>query len=222
MTVRHLQTGAEIQISAAFVAIYATELGDLIPLTGTDDVTGFESQDQTGEPSAPSEAQPENRQAVSICFAVDHVDGNHVIDKPAYYDYWRTVQPDFWSGPLIGFKSPDPRRLETATRSVTPNPGDGNLWTFRRIAAGDGFVKGAYASDVRLVNWPMVDHFEEPVIDRTKAECDARIARAAEASQSVFYWLQTEAPRSDGGQVFPGLRLRGDVTGTEHGLAVAP
>jgi hypothetical protein len=39
---------------------------------------------------------------------------------------------------------------------------------------------------------------------------------------AVFYWLQTEAPRVDGGQGFPGLRLRGDVTGTEHGLAMAP
>jgi len=38
----------------------------------------------------------------------------------------------------------------------------------------------------------------------------------------VFYWLQTEAPRADGGQGFPGLRLRGDVTGTSHGLAMAP
>ena len=38
----------------------------------------------------------------------------------------------------------------------------------------------------------------------------------------MFYWLQTEAPRADGGQGFPGLRLRGDITGTEHGLAMAP
>jgi hypothetical protein len=50
----------------------------------------------------------------------------------------------------------------------------------------------------------------------------ARLAEAAELSMSVFYWLQTEAPREDGGQGFPGLRLRGDITGTSHGLAMAP
>ncbi|MBX4421261.1 FAD-dependent oxidoreductase, partial [Mycobacterium tuberculosis] len=37
-----------------------------------------------------------------------------------------------------------------------------------------------------------------------------------------FYWLQTEAPREDGGLGFPGLRMRGDVTGTRNGLAMAP
>lgn len=236
VTVRHLHSGESVQVEAAYV-IDATELGDLLPLTGTDYVTGFESQAETGEPSAPAEAQPDNQQAVSICFAVDHVDGNHVIDKPANYDHWRSVQPDFWGGPLIGFKSPNPRTLETATRSFTPNPGDdpllvdadqrrnpgdGNLWTFRRIAARDNFVDGAYASDVCLVNWPMIDYFEEAIIDCTEEEYAARIARAAELSYSVFYWLQTEAPREDGGQGFPGLRLRGDITGTDHGLAMAP
>jgi len=33
--------------------------------------------------------------------------------------------------------------------------------------------------------------------------------------------MQTEAPRHDGGTGYPGLRLRGDVTGTDHGLAKA-
>jgi hypothetical protein len=31
--------------------------------------------------------------------------------------------------------------------------------------------------------------------------------------------MQTEAPRPDGGCGYPGLRLRGDMTGTTHGLA---
>jgi hypothetical protein len=35
-------------------------------------------------------------------------------------------------------------------------------------------------------------------------------------------WLQTEAPRPDGGQGWPGLRLRGDLLGTDDGLAMAP
>ena len=34
--------------------------------------------------------------------------------------------------------------------------------------------------------------------------------------------MQTEAPRPDGGTGFPGLRLRGDVTGSADGLAMAP
>jgi len=236
VTLKHRDSGERVVVSASYV-IDATELGDLLPLTGTDYVTGFEAQSETGEPSAPAEAQPDNQQAVSICFAVDHVDGNQVGDKPKNYDYWRAVQPDFWGGPLIGFKAPHPRTLEITERSFTPNPdddplsvdsdqrrnpGDSNLWTFRRIAHRNTFTPGVYGSDICLVNWPMIDYFEKTIVDCTEDEKAERLGRAAELSHSVFYWLQTEAPRTDGGQGFPGLRLRGDVTGTDHGLAMAP
>jgi len=233
---RHRDSGDRIVVSAKYI-IDATELGDLLPMTGTEYVKGFESQAETGEPSAPSEAQPDNQQAVSICFAIDHVDGDRRIDKPKNYDKWRAVTPSFWGGPLIGFKSPHPRTLKIVTRSFTPNPdddptlvdadqrrnpGDGNLWTFRRIAARRNFVPGAYRSDICLVNWAMLDYFEAPIIDVAEDVQKVRLAEAAELSMSVFYWLQTEAPREDGGIGFHGLRLRGDVTGTDHGLAMAP
>jgi hypothetical protein len=56
----------------------------------------------------------------------------------------------------------------------------------------------------------------------SEEEYQARLKAAADLSYAVFYWLQTEAPRLDGGQGYSGLRLRGDITGTEHGLAMAP
>ncbi|TCU20253.1 FAD dependent oxidoreductase [Rhizobium sullae] len=236
VTLRHRDTEAEITVSATYV-IDATELGDLLPLTRTEYALGFESRSDTGEPNAPDEAQPENVQAVSICFAIDHVDGNQTIDKPENYDFWRSYEPSFWGGPLLGFKAPHPRTLETTTRSFTPNPdddpllvdadqrkggGDENLWTFRRIAARRNFVPGAYQSDICLVNWPMIDYMEGSILDVSEEKKARHLKAAAELSYSVFYWLQTEAPRVDGGQGFKGLRLRGDITGTEHGLAMAP
>ena len=42
---------------------------------------------------------------------------------------------------------------------------------------------------------------------------------AKQLSLSLLYWMQTEAPRLDGGAGYRGLRLRGDVMDTEHGLA---
>ena len=48
------------------------------------------------------------------------------------------------------------------------------------------------------------------------------LERARDLSRSFLYWMQTEAPRPDGGTGFPGLRLRGDVTGGPDGLAMAP
>lgn len=98
-----------------------------------------------------------------------------------------------------------------------------NLWTFRRIAAKDNFTAGAYRSDICLVNWPMIDYFEKPIIDVSEDELQERLAEAASLSYSMLYYLQTDCPRADGnGTGYPGLRLRGDITGTEHGLAMAP
>lgn len=48
------------------------------------------------------------------------------------------------------------------------------------------------------------------------------LARAKQLSLSLLYWLQTEAPRPDGGTGWKGLRLRPDVVGTEDGLAKYP
>jgi len=38
----------------------------------------------------------------------------------------------------------------------------------------------------------------------------------------LLYWLQTEAPRPDGGKGWPGLRLRKDILGSDDGLAKYP
>ncbi|MCO5998014.1 FAD-dependent oxidoreductase [Actinoallomurus rhizosphaericola] len=234
VTFAHRDTGERTTVSARFV-LDATETGELLPLTGTEYVTGFESQADTGEPSAPEEAQPQNMQAISVCFAMDHVDGDHTIERPKTYDYWRAYQPEFWGDRLLSWSAPIPRTLEPVERTFTPNPegdpmavlgdqqrfgGDLDLWSFRRIAARGLFEDGAYASDITLVNWPMIDYFDGSIIDVPDA--DRHVEAARELSRSALYWMQTEAPRPDGGTGYPGLRLRGDVTGGADGLAQAP
>src|SRR6185312_5345792 len=47
------------------------------------------------------------------------------------------------------------------------------------------------------------------------------LRQAKQLSLSLLYWMQTEAPRLDGGQGWKGLRLRKDIVGTEDGLAKA-
>ena len=48
----------------------------------------------------------------------------------------------------------------------------------------------------------------------------AALRECQQLSFSVLYWMQTEAPRSDGkGYGYPGLRLRPDVVGTSNGMA---
>lgn len=174
-------------------------------------------------------------QAISVCFAMDQVDGDHTIDRPASYGFWRSYQPEFWGTPLFSWSAPNPRTLQPDRRIFQPNPdddpasiqadlsqegGDVNLWTFRRIVARRNFVAGSYDSDVTLVNWPMIDYFLGPVIDVPDAV--HHLEQARELSRSFLYWTQTDAPRADRGTGYPGLRLRGDVTGGADGLAMAP
>ena len=220
VTLRSLVSDGEYTVEADYV-IDATETGELLPLTGTDYVTGFESRAETGEPSAPEIAQPDNLQAMTYCFAVDHIDGeDNTIERPERYDYWRSVQPDFWGAPIISWTAPHPRTLEISNRHFEPNPGDdafaviadqsknpgdGNLWTFRRIVAKDLFAPGAFDSDICLVNWPSIDYFDQPLLDVDEELLAARLADAKQLSLSMLYWMQTEAPRPDGGTGWPGL-----------------
>lgn len=236
VTVRRLDENTELTIGARYV-LDATETGELLPLTGTEYVTGFESRHETGEPSAPEEAQPGNWQAINICFAMDYVDGDQTIAEPEQYQKWREVQPSFWHGPLLGLVSPHPRTLAPAPRTLVPNteedvfsieadqskdPGDLNLWIYRRIAARGMFRPGFYSSDITLVNWPSIDYFEAPVVDVPPDVVASRLHDARQLSLSMLYWLQTEAPRPDGGTGLCGLRLRPDIMGTRDGLAQAP
>ncbi|MDP3950131.1 FAD-dependent oxidoreductase [Microbacterium sp.] len=232
------ETGEEdVTVHASYV-VDATETGELLPLTGTEYVTGFESRAETGEPSAPEIAQPDNVQALSVCFAVEHVDGDHTIERPERYDFWRQYTPSAWQGhSLLSWTAPNPRTLEIDTRAFSPNPGDDalavdadqsknagdqNLWFFRRIAARDLFTPGFYESDISLVNWPSIDYFLEHVLDVPRETELERYDDARQLSLSMLYWMQTEAPRADGGTGFPGLRLRPDVMGSTDGLAQAP
>ncbi|MGH2749492.1 MAG: FAD-dependent oxidoreductase [Actinomycetota bacterium] len=239
VTLRNLVHGDDLIVSPAFV-LDATETGELLPLTGTEYVTGAESRADTGEPHAPEVADPLNMQACSVCFALEHLEGeDHTIDRPERYGFWRDHRPEGWPAPLLSWIAPDPRTLEPVERFLTPNPrpdpffdhdatvpyqrgGDLDLWLFRRIAARRNFVAGFMASDITLVNWPMIDYWLGPLFEVDDEVARSHVAGARELSLSFLYWMQTEAPRPDGGTGYPGLRLRPDVTGSPDGLAITP
>lgn len=222
VTFENQDSGEKTVISANYF-IDATELGELLPLTGTEFVTGAESQNEAGEPHAKPVTEPGNSQAFSMCFAISHHEGeDHTIDRPATYDFWRDFIPDLdppWSGPLLSMTGINPRTLENVKYNFKPNNEPNiafaGLWTYRRILHTQNFKPGVFDSDVTLVNYPQIDYMLGDLCTATRIERARFIDAAKEQSLSFLHYLQTELG-------FKGLKLRPDVTDTEDGLAKMP
>jgi hypothetical protein len=220
--------GGECYVVAAPYVIDATELGDLLELGAVEHVTGSESQAQTGEPHAlPGDADPLDQQAHSWCFAMSYFpDEDHTIERPRSYDTWRALRPDYWPAPQLSWTTSNPLSLESETRTLfVGDPGErriNDLWHFRRILYRHHFTEGAFPSDVSVANWPQLDYTQGPLVGVSDEERRRHLEGSKELSLSFVYWMQTEAPNRWGGQGYPGLQLRGDLTGSLHGLAMYP
>jgi hypothetical protein len=225
----NLKNGKSIILLAPYFAD-ATECGDLLPLTGTEYTTGTEAKSETAELHAPEKGNPENNQAFTMCFAMDYQPGaNNIIDRPADYDFWKNYVPQMnppWAGKLLELNYSNPRTLEPKNLGFHPegkSTGDLlNLWNYRRIINKNNFLPGTFDGDITIVNWPQNDYFPGNIIDVSEDEFKKHVEASKQLSLSLFYWLQTEAPRPDGGLGWPGLRLRGDIMGTLDGMAKYP
>ncbi|MDR1865806.1 MAG: FAD-dependent oxidoreductase [Bacteroidales bacterium] len=228
LTVKRLRSGDRLTLAAPYF-VDATELGDLLPMTGTEYVTGAESKAETRELHAADVADPLNLQAFTLCFALSYdKNADHTISRPVEYDFWRNYVPPMtppWSGRLLDLTYSNPSTHEPRTLGFHPDGGSTgsalNLWTYRRIINKNNFLPGAYSSDLTVVNWPQNDYLLGN-LDGSEEDFARHRARAGQLNLSLLYWLQTEAPRPDGGQGWRGLQLRPDVTGTADGMAKYP
>lgn len=223
VTLKNLQSGENVVISARYF-LDATELGELLPLTKTELVTGAEAQEDTGEPNARRFAQRHNSQAFSVCFALSYQDGaDHIIERPAKYGFWRDFVPNLipaWSGRLLTLSGISPRTMQKVDYNFAPNnepnKAFAGLWTYRRILHRENFEEGSFDSDITLVNYPQIDYFVQDLTNAASYEEKHKIiAEAKQLSLSYLYWLQTEAG-------FKGLKLLPEVVGTADGLAKMP
>lgn len=229
VTVKNIQNKQNRKLLAPYF-VDATELGDLLPITGTEFVTGTESKIDTGELHAPEKGNPDNVQAFTACFAMDYVPGeNHITDKPADYEFWKNYVPDLtppWPGNLLDLHYSNPSTLLPKNLGFHPEgiaTGDKlNLWNYRKIINKNNFRKGTYTGDITIVNWPQNDYMLGNLIGASEKGFIKHVEAAKQLSLSLLYWLQTEAPRPDGGKGWPGIRLRKDIMGTEDGLAKYP
>jgi hypothetical protein len=229
VTSTNILTGDSTILSAPYF-IDATELGDVLPITGTEFITGSESRKDTRELHAPEKADPQNIQSFNHCFAIDHIHGeDHTIEKPRDYDFWHDFKPQLkppWPGKLLDFRYSNPSTLVAKELGFNPAGADTsplfNLWTYRRIIDKTNFKPGFFKSDITIINWPQNDFMQGNILGANPDEIKIYLENSKQLSLSLLYWLQTEAPRGDKGFGWPGLRLRKDIMGTIDGLAKHP
>ncbi len=210
-------------VTADFV-LDATETGALLPLAGVEYRIGAESQDEFAEPHAPAEAQPENQQPISWCCALRYRENGDAepVARPDEYEYWRTQAAAHWPGAQLSFDVIDPFTMKARTSRLfgidgDPMSRDGGLWVYRRIATPRNLTGTLADIDMTILNWPMIDYWEAPIVDNPNGS--AALVNARSLTLSFVHWLQTEAPRPDGGAGYPEVELAADVFETGHGLA---
>lgn len=214
--------GAEAMTIAAQYVIDATELGDLLPLTGAEHRIGAESQAQTGEPLAlEGEADPLRQQPFTHLIAIDYRPGEeHVIDKP---DMYETFLPHF--SQLHGVMTEEEERTGSGkmsalfaregTKGYVPS-----IWNFRRSLCAANF-EGIPSDITMLMNGN--EYRTGVLMGVDEVEKQRNLHAARQLSLSLFYFLQTAVPGGYQGRPgFPGLRARGDAFETPDGLAQGP
>ncbi|MFC7582622.1 FAD-dependent oxidoreductase [Nonomuraea antimicrobica] len=189
----------------------ATDLGDLLELAGAEHVFGAESAAETGEPHAlPGPADPFDQQAITWAMLLSlHPGTDNTIERPEQYETWREHRPAVWPGPLLSWVVSDHVTHRPRQRPLfAEHPSTGgiryDLWHARRVL--DAGHLGSGWADVTAAAWPMMDYWRLPLLgvdDETRA---LALREARQLSLSFLYWMQTEAPRPDGGVGYPELR----------------
>ena len=195
--------------------------GELIFKSGCEYVTGAESREMTGEPSALSEYLPEDRQPVTWTLAFENRQkGDFVGEKPAEYEYFKskTMPYDKWR--VFSMYGPDSSTGKAKRFGMFGGETDENgiglfgLFSYRRIVYSGHFKDNFAPYDITLLNWPQNDYFFGNTFDCAEAEENKLLAK--QLTKCFFYWLQTEAP-TKGGRGYPYFAPCGEVTGTADG-----
>ncbi|MFB5677927.1 FAD-dependent oxidoreductase [Paenibacillus terreus] len=216
--------GDEILLRGAYY-LDATDCGDLLPLAGAEFVTGAESIADTAEPHALAEANPLDMQSITHVAAVEYIEGgNFVVDRPDNYSFWESYKPEFSPFPILSWYASDSNDMTKMKKfTMFPNNcGIASLWDYRRILDPSLLCGRLYDGEITLLNWPQNDYYLGPVIGVSAKEMDYHLQCARSLTLSLIYWLQTEAPRMDGGTGYPGVRLCEGALGTKDGLAKMP
>ena len=203
------------QVSGTYY-LDGTDEGDLIAQSGCAYVTGAESFDMTGEPSAAKCFDSEDRQPVTWTLAfANKKKGDFVIEKPQEYEFFKKKHTPYDGYPLFSMYGPDAATGRAKRYGMFDGERDENgkelfgLFTYRRIICANHFKDGYEPYDVTLLNWPQNDYSFGNTFDSADAAENKEMAK--QLTLSYFYWLQTEAG-------YPYLCPSPEAVGTTDGM----
>ncbi len=192
-----------------------SDCGDTYPILQIPYRLGSDSKAQFGEPHAALNADSTAVQCFIYCAHVEFVPNeNHTIAKPARYEYFRDKWKFFLQSPGSTRDEPGymfkPRILSNGARIVP-------FWSYRCTVDAANFVN---VTSRATINVACIDYNEAAFLenpDRSRV-----LAEARNLTLAYLYWLQTEAPRDEGGSGYPEIRPMPESTGTTDGIAQAP
>ena len=217
VTLQDTDSLAETIITAKYF-IDGTDLGDLLPLSGTEFVTGAESKDETNEFHAAATADPTDLQPVTHVVAMRWDDqATTTIDRPAYYEYFRHYKTPYSDQMVLSEYGPD----SSTKRERKFNTYDGRmaLWRYRRYF-DPTLYEHCDKPERTTINWPQNDYFLGNIFDDEWDDHHRHMAK--ELTRSFVYYLQTEVPRHDGGHGYPEMQIATNELGTTDGFAMMP
>lgn len=193
----------------------ATETGDTYPVLNLPYRLGSESRDEFSEPHAVDRADRTAVQCFTFCSVVEYVPGGRfLIPKPANYEAIRDRQGFCLSSAGATAEEPaylfKPRILKDGRRVVP-------FWFYRCVVDAGNFenLTGRAVINVKSTDYNDAAYLENPRREQVLEE-------ARQVARAYLYWLQTEAPRDEGGRGYPELRPMPEATGTPDGVAMAP
>lgn len=207
---------------AAEVFIDATDAGDLLALAGLPYRIGKEARSEFGEPDAPAQADPQDQQPITQVMALRrHALAGPVGEVPEGYARWCAQGVPGHNHALFSCSLPgQPQGTSRSLPMAAPESSKTlDWWRYRRVVSAGQWMHGH--EDVTLMNWAQNDLATDPLIDGPRPRREVEL-QARELSRCLLHWLQTEAPRPDGGHGFPEWQAAPDLLGTHDGLAERP
>ncbi|HKT12312.1 MAG TPA: FAD-dependent oxidoreductase [Terriglobia bacterium] len=196
----------------------ATDLGELLPMSGAAYVTGAESRSTTGEPDAREGAgDPTDDQSFTYSFVLERVPHTQrLLPMPVGYEANREKQPytltlDYGHGKFLTYGV-------FTKRPSTP----GSFWDYRRLVAKDNFTGPHAPPDISLINWPGNDYCGADLLSNNPLAQAEQLRRAKLLALGFAWWLQHDVPRDGGGKGYPQLRFMTSESGSADGLSLYP